>query len=211
MPGEEAEREAEADDDHAEHVRHAREEEERDAAPRDPPGVHAAAFERPCAEREAAGAAGRQHGVGAELGEADLGAQTPAHAAAEDGAEDEHVGEPREDLQHAAEHEPSGARVRELRAQAVEAGGERDHGRDERDHQAEREQPPADVLAAERGGRVELSAKDLGGGAAAHRCAQPLAPYRRSVWHDLPSQLVVCTTIASRARNSCAVPVTRAG
>src|SRR5229473_2105456 len=65
-----AQREADADDDHTEHVGQACQEEEGHAASRDASAVHAAAVKRPGTEREAARPAGGDDRVRAQLGEA---------------------------------------------------------------------------------------------------------------------------------------------
>lgn len=61
--------------------------EQRDAASGDVGGGHATALQRPRAERQATGAAGRQQDVGGLLGDGDLSAQPPGQMGTEHAAE----------------------------------------------------------------------------------------------------------------------------
>ena len=154
--GEQADGEGSSDDEHAEHVGEAGEEEEGDAPPRDPVRRHAATVKRPGAEGQAAQTAGGQHGVGAELREADLGAGRQAHRPAEHAAKDEHIRDAREDLEHDARADPDRIAVTQARAQAGETGHQRDqHDDDDRERQ-QPEQASAQTRAGDLGRRCEV-------------------------------------------------------
>jgi hypothetical protein len=160
-PPEEPERHAEPEDDHAEHVGHARQEEERDASACDAIGLHARASQRPRSEREAPGSARGHDRIGPELGHPDLPAQAPAHGRAEDGAEDGYVGQAREQLEGRAEHEPLPLCMRKARAQTRQARDERDHRHGREHHDREQQGAVAEAPAVEARLGVEILAAQL--------------------------------------------------
>ena len=111
-------------------VGQAREQEEGDGPPGDEGGRQPAAAQDPGAEREPAGAADREHGVGRELRQPDLGARAPAHPPAEDAAEDEHVPRAGAQLQQRGERDPLRLGAGEALAQRAQPR----HQHDRRDH-----------------------------------------------------------------------------
>jgi hypothetical protein len=116
-------------------VGQAREQEEGHGTPRDEGRRQAAAAQDPCAEREPAGAADGEHGVGRELGQPDLGARPPAHPPAEDAAEDEDVASAGAQLEQRGDRDPLWLRAGEAvaqRAQPRHEHDEGDHGEDDR-------------------------------------------------------------------------------
>ena len=109
VAGQQVQREGDGDDDERDHVRKARQQEERHRPPGDVRAGHAASAQSPRAEGEPAGAAGRQQCVGRQLGHPDLVAHPPGHPPAEDGPEDGDVAETGQILEHHSDEQPARA------------------------------------------------------------------------------------------------------
>jgi hypothetical protein len=146
---EEADRIQRRNQDHSGHVGHAGEKEEGHCSASDVLGAHASPMQRPRPEREPAGAAHRQHGVGCLLGHRDLIAQPPGHPGAEHRPEHDHVGKRRKRLERHPGDQECGRGVRDVASQAPEPRPDQyqqDHG--DQDHR-ELEQPAAKMAWAE--------------------------------------------------------------
>ena len=170
LTGEQARRERPADEHDEPEVGHAREHEERRGAPCDLLVGHAAAFERPCSERQAAGAACGQDRVRSQLGHPDFGAHAPVHPAAERHPEDGDVAHARCELQDHSGRQPRRVRALEARTKPVQAGQQRDE-RDDDDADPEQQHDlPAQPTARQGvGHRQFLRAESLGDGAVLRR------------------------------------------
>jgi len=144
---EDSEREQAADERRGEEVHRARQDVEGDCAAREALGRHAGAAQRPRGKREPAGATGGQQHVRALRGHADLVAQAPRQAPAEDTAEGGDERQTRGRLEQEREDKPGRRRVGEPVADLAETGkrGDRDaeRGEDGRDERKAQSQPAA--------------------------------------------------------------------
>jgi len=135
--------------DDAEEVHRARDEEERDGPPRDLAAGHPEAAQRPGAERQTARAAGRQQHVGGLLGEAELRAEAPGHAAAEHAAEDDDERGDRAQLEQERRHDPDGLRAGQAGADLAQPRQGREQQQADPDDERDLRQPGGEVARGE--------------------------------------------------------------
>ena len=143
LAGQHAGREAEAGDHHGDEVDRAGDEEEGDRAPADPLRRHPDPLQRPGAEREPAGAAGRQQHVGRLLRHRHLVAEPPREPPREDAAEGEHEGQARAELDRGEDRDQHRVRPGEPLAQVVEPRHRGDRAGDQNREQRDLHQSPA--------------------------------------------------------------------